>query len=86
MSTVLAEPIRVVRSHLSEVVDRATVAPTVITRHGKQVAAIVSIDLLQRFEELEEAEINRLIDERLVNPAPGVPLEDVIRETLARDE
>ena len=86
MSTVLAEPIRVVRSHLSEVVDRAAVAPTVITRHGKQVAAIVSIDLLQRFEELEEAEINRLIDERLANPAPGVPLEDVIRETLARDE
>jgi hypothetical protein len=34
----------------------------------------------------EEREINRIIDERMANPATGVPLEDVVRETLARSD
>ncbi|QES49960.1 prevent-host-death protein [Streptomyces venezuelae] len=37
-------------------------------------------------QEWEEREINRLIDERMANPAPGIPIEDIMRETLARGE
>ncbi|MGA5424311.1 hypothetical protein [Streptomyces lavendulocolor] len=37
-------------------------------------------------QEWEEREINRIIDERMANPAAGVPIEDVMRETLARSE
>ncbi|KJY40112.1 prevent-host-death protein, partial [Streptomyces sp. NRRL S-444] len=29
---------------------------------------------------------NRIIDERMANPASGIPIEDVMRETLARGE
>lgn len=36
--------------------------------------------------EWEEREINRIIDERMANPASGVPIEDIMRETLARGE
>ncbi|WP_106982238.1 type II toxin-antitoxin system prevent-host-death family antitoxin [Streptomyces rimosus] len=57
-----------------------------ITRRGKQVAAVVSIETLRKYQEWEEREINRIIDERMGNPAPGVPIEDVMRETLARSE
>lgn len=34
----------------------------------------------------EEREINRIVDERMANPSPGVPIEDVMKETLARSE
>lgn len=78
------EPIRHVRSHLAEVVDRADDVPTIITRNGRQVAAVVSIDLLRRYEQLDEAETHRIISERMANPAPGIPLADVMRETLDR--
>lgn len=78
------EPIRHVRSHLSEVVDRAHAEPTIITRNGRQVAAVVSIDLLRRYEKLDDEETNRIITERMASPAPGIPLEEVIRETLDR--
>ncbi len=86
MNTMLEEPIRVVRAHLSEVVDQAADQPVVITRHGRRVAAVVSIELLERFEVLDEAELNRVIEERMANPAPGIPLDVVMRETLARDD
>ena len=60
--------------------------PTGITRRGKQVAAVVSIEVLRRYQEWEEREINRIIDERMAHSAAGVPIEDVMRETLARGE
>ncbi|WTL26396.1 hypothetical protein OG875_18480 [Streptomyces sp. NBC_01498] len=34
----------------------------------------------------EEREINRIVDERVANPAVGVPIEGVMRETPARGE
>ena len=86
MSISIEEPVRTVRNHLAEVIDRSVTMPTVITRNGKRVAAVVSVDLLQRYEELEEEYLTRIIDERMANPAPGIPIEDVMRETLARDE
>ena len=86
MTTILEEPVRTARSHLAEVIDRAAETPTIITRNGRQVAAVVSVDLLRRYQELDEAEVNRIIAERMRNPAPGIPIEDVIRETMARDD
>lgn len=82
------ETIRDARAHFAEVVDRADRddIPTVITRRGKEVAAVVSIDVLRKYQQWEEREINRIIDERMANPAPGIPIEDVMRETLARGE
>lgn len=56
------ESIRDVRAHLAEVVERADRddVPTVITRRGKEVAAVVSIDVLRQYQEWEEREINRV--------------------------
>ncbi len=36
--------------------------------------------------ERAERETNRIIDERMANRSAGVPIEDVMRETLARSE
>ncbi|MFJ8541466.1 type II toxin-antitoxin system Phd/YefM family antitoxin [Streptomyces sp. NPDC093586] len=82
------ESVRDVRAHLAEVVERADRddVPTVITRRGEQVAAVVSIEVLREYQEGEEREINRIIDERMASPAAGGLVEDVMRETLARGE
>lgn len=84
MSAHPVEPIREVREHLAEVVDRARDQPTIITRRGREVAAVVSIDVLRRYEELDEQETLRIITERMASNEPGIPLEEVMRETLAR--
>jgi len=88
MSEMPTESVRDVRSHLADVVDRADRddQSTVITRRGKPVAAVVPIDVLRRYQEWEEREINRIVDERMTSRSTGIPLEDVIQETLARDE
>lgn len=88
MQPLPVESIRDVRAHLAEVVERADRddIPTVVTRRGKEVAAVVSIDVLRKYLKWEEREINRIIDERMASSAPGVPIEDVMRETLARRE
>jgi len=82
------ESIRDVRAHLAEVVERADRddIPTVITRRGNEVAAVVSIDVLRKYLMWEEREINRIIDQRMASSAPGIPIEDIMRETLARSE
>ncbi|MFJ3878685.1 type II toxin-antitoxin system prevent-host-death family antitoxin [Streptomyces sp. NPDC090077] len=73
---------------MAEVVERADRddVPAVITRRGKEVAAAVSIEVLRKYQEWEEREINRIIDERMANPAPGIPIEHVMRETPALGE
>ncbi|MGH3314296.1 MAG: type II toxin-antitoxin system Phd/YefM family antitoxin [Streptomyces sp.] len=88
MTQMPIESIRDVRAHLADVVERADRddQPTVITRRGREVAAVVSIDLLRKYQQLEEQEINRIVDERMANRAAGVPIEDVMKETLARGE
>jgi prevent-host-death family protein len=87
MSESPAESVRDVRAHLADVVDRADRddQPTIITRRGKAVAAVVSINVLRKYQEWEEQEINRIIDERMARPSVGIPIEDVIQETLDRN-
>lgn len=88
MTQLPMESVQDVRAHLAEVAERAERedTPTIITRRGRQVAAVVSIEVLRRYQEGEEREINRAIDERMANPAAGIPIEDVMRETLERGE
>ena len=88
MSELPSASIRDVRSHLADVVDRADRddQATVIMRRGKPVAAVVPIEVLRKYHEWEEQEINRIVDERMSSRSAAVPLEDVIQETLARDE
>ncbi|PSK97804.1 prevent-host-death family protein [Murinocardiopsis flavida] len=89
MSDMQTQSIRDVRDHLSDVVERADRedSPTVITRHGKEVAAVVSMDTLRQFQEWEERELNRIIDERMAaSTGEGATLEEVMAETLARPE
>jgi prevent-host-death family protein len=72
--------IRDVRAYPAEAVEQADRddVPTVITRRGKEVAAVVSIDMPRKYQRWEEHEINRIIDERMANPAVGTPIEDVM--------
>lgn len=88
MSELPTESIRDLRAHLAEVVERADRddQATVITRRGRPVAAVVSIEVLRKYQEWEERELNRIIDERIADRSGRVPLEDVIAETLARSE
>ena len=84
MSEMQVESIRQVRDHIADVVDRADRedSPTVITRRGREVAAVVPIDLLRRYQQLEEQEIMRMVRERMNNPEPGIPMEEVMAEIL----
>jgi prevent-host-death family protein len=88
VSELPTESIRDLRAHLAEVVERADRddQATVITRRGKPVAALVSIEVLRKYQEWEERELNQIIDERMADRSRQVPFEDVIAETLARGE
>jgi prevent-host-death family protein len=88
VSEMPSESVRDVRSHLADVVDRADRddQATVITRRGKPVAAVVPIEVLRKYQEWEEREINRIVDERMSSRSAAIPIEDVIQETLARSE
>ncbi|MFE6749457.1 type II toxin-antitoxin system Phd/YefM family antitoxin [Kitasatospora purpeofusca] len=77
--------IREAREHLADVVDRAERdEPTVITRRGREVAAVVPIELLREYRQWEERELVRLIEER--REEPTYSLDEVMAETLARPE
>ena len=82
------ETIRQVRDHIADVVDRADRddSPTVITRRGREVAAVVPIEMLRRYQRLEEQEILRLVRERMADPSPGIPMEQVMAEILEGPE
>lgn len=83
------ESIRDARQHLAEIVDRAEHdgAPTVITRHGREVAAIVPIEVLREYRILEEREVLRHINERrATDDGTRYSLEEIMAETLARPE
>jgi prevent-host-death family protein len=81
-----SESIREAREHLASLVDRAERdgEPTIITRRGREVAAVVSIDLLREYRILEEQAILRMVAER--RDEPTVSMDEVLAETLARPE
>lgn len=41
---------------------------------------------LRKYLEWDEREINQVVDQRMASTAPGIPVEDVMRETQARSE
>jgi prevent-host-death family protein len=88
MSEIQSESIREARAHFADLVDRADRddEPTIITRRGKEVAAIVSMDMLRWLKQAEENWVVRIVDERLASTEPGVPLADVLAETAARTD
>jgi prevent-host-death family protein len=73
--------IREVRDRLADVVDRATHdEPTIITRRGREVAAVVPIEMLREWRAWEEERVVRLVAER--SGEPTYPLEHVMNEVL----
>lgn len=79
--------IREVRDHLADVVDRAAQDElTIITRRGREVAAVVPIELVHEWRRWEEERVVAMLDERMSSAEPGVPIEEVIAETVARPE
>jgi prevent-host-death family protein len=84
-----SESIREAREHLATIVDRAERdgEATIITRRDREVAAIVPIELLREFRILEEREVIRLLAERrAADDGTRYTLEEMMAETLERDE
>lgn len=79
--------VRDVRDNLADVVDRAAHDEvTIITRRGREVAAVVPIELVHEWRRWEEERVVAMLDERMASTEPGVPMEEVIAETLERPE
>ncbi len=80
---------RELRDRLADVIDRAdrddTV--TVVTRRGREVAAVVPIQMVREHQQWEEEHFLALIDERMAaSDGTGTSLAEVMAETLARKE
>lgn len=75
-------PISKARDHLGEIVSRVEHAQerTVLTRHGKAVAAVVSIDDLRELEALEDQADLAAAREALASMEQRVPHRDVVAE------
>jgi prevent-host-death family protein len=85
MSAIFVQPARQVRDHFSEVIERDQ--PTVVTRHGREIAAVIAIDDFRHYQELQARELHQLIEERRHEVAlPGHTLAEMLEETIARDE
>jgi prevent-host-death family protein len=68
-------PVRDARAQFGELIDRATHdEATVITRHGKEVAAVVPIELLRQYRVWEEQEDLRLVREAMADEGPTATL------------
>lgn len=82
--------VRELRDNLGQVLDRATYnhEVTVVTKRGREVAAVVPIELVREWERAEDEALLEIVKERMAEDTghPGVPLADVIAETLARPE
>lgn len=75
-------PISEARDHLGEIVSRAEHAQerTVLTRHGKAVAAVISIDDLRELEAAEDEADLAAAREALASMEQRVPHRDVLAE------
>ena len=75
-------PISEARDHLGEIVSKAehTQERTVLTRHGKAVAAVISIDDLRELEAAEDAADLAAAREALASTKQRVPHREVLAE------
>jgi prevent-host-death family protein len=75
-------PISEARDHLGELVSKAEHAHEriVLTRRGKAVAAVISIDDLRALEAVEDEADLAAAREALASPEPRVPHRDVLAE------
>lgn len=78
--------VREVRDQLADVVDRAARHElTIITRRGREIAAVVPIEMVREYREWEEEHVLGIINERRAAALPGVPMEQVMAEVLESD-
>ena len=78
---------RELRDSLADVIDQASRDEvTIVTRRGREVAAVVPIAALAALREYEESQVAAMIDASLAGGGANVPMGDVIAETLARTE
>ena len=75
-------PISQAREHLGEIVARAEHAHerTVLTRHGRAVAAVISLEDLRELEAAEDEADLAAAREALSSSEPRVPHRDVLAE------
>ena len=79
--------IRELRDGLADVIDRAAHDElTVITRRGREVAAVVPITMVNEWRRWEEEHVVAMVDKAMADPRPGVPMAEVLADTLARPE
>lgn len=80
--------VRELRDTLADVIDRASHDEvTIVTRRGRQVAAVVPIEMVAEYRRWEEERVAALIDERMaMSDGTGATLAEVMAETLARPE
>jgi prevent-host-death family protein len=79
--------VREVRENLADVVERAAHDElTIITRRGREVAAVVPIEMVREYRQWEEERVLRIVDERRTAAAPGIPMEQVMAEILDADQ
>lgn len=85
MSEAFIEPVRSARAHFGDLIDRAgRDETTVITRNGKEVAAVVSVESFRKLKLLEDEADRRAIQDTLSERTYS--LEEIMRETLDRPE
>jgi len=79
---------RELREQLADVLaDAGRDEVTIVTSRGREVAAVVPIELLREYRLLEEREVLRIIEERRANDdGTRFTLDEVMAETLARTE
>jgi prevent-host-death family protein len=79
--------VREVRESLADVVDRATHDElTIITKRGREVAAVVPIEMVREYREWEEERVLRIVNERRTSAHPGIPMDQIINEVLESAE
>jgi prevent-host-death family protein len=79
--------VREVRENLADVVERAAHDElTIITKRGREVAAIVPIEMVREYREWEEERVLRIINERRASAQSGIPMEQIMNEVLESDE
>lgn len=81
-------PISAARDHLGEIVSRAEHAQerTVLTRHGKAVAAVISIDDLRELEAAEDEADLAAARDALASTERRVPHREVLASTASLEQ